>query len=645
MSNVAIRRDRWEALGVAAILILAAWLRLGWPGAYSFGYDEARLSLMSLEMARQGQAARLGMTSSTGIPNLPGAVWLLALPFRLTSDPLGVTLGVGALGLLAVVGAWWLARRAWGAWAGLGAALAFATAPYAVLYSRAIWAQDLLPPLAVLWAVAAVLGIGGGKGWALALHVLIAGFAFQVHYAGITLLPATAWLVLRFRLWRRWPSLLIGGALAALCAWPYVRTILCCAPSVRAAWETFLHQPSQTDLTAWRQLGEMAIGANWTWLPLGPAWRWPPVAAGAMGAASVIMGALALLSLATLLVAIWRDRRTEADARVVLTALLPVWALAGPLAFTRHSSPAYHQYQLAALPAVFIALGVLFARPRRGWRAALAALLVAAALIQAAPVAQALSAVAARLSPGGWGTPLGYLRAAAQALQDGGRVVAHGYSDQAEVDADAAGFRVLFWGYPAQVVDGRAALLLPAADPAQPPHLLMTFAALPAWGELAASGAEGAVTSYPRREGEPPYMAFTVQGLDASGYHSLEPLRLANGAELAGWRARMVGGKWRLSCLWRIVGPLPEGRYHQFNHLRAAPEGEPLAIQDAPVSSAAWQIGDTLITWADFEPPQGSGPFWVDVGMYSYPQMERSPVLGRPGDPLAPIRLGPVKVE
>ena len=53
-------------------------------------------------------------------------------------------------------------------------------------------------------------------------------------------------------------------------------------------------------------------------------------------------------------------------------------------------------------------------------------------------------------------------------------------------------------------------------------------------------------------------------------------------------------------------------------------------------------MGDTLITWAEFE-VAGPGPYWVDVGMYTYPQVERVPVLGREGDPLAPIRLGPVE--
>jgi hypothetical protein len=395
-----------------------------------------------------------------------------------------------------------------------------------------------------------------------------------------------------------------------------------------------------------------------------------------MGAANVILGALMLGGLIASLAALWRELKSAADERVVLTALWPVWALAGPLAFTRHSSPAYHQYQLAALPAAFLALGAgvalsagavngfleRIARIRRTLRraslirairsqnlltAGLVALLLAASIIQAASYSQALNAISTRLTPGGLGTPLRYPREAARALQDGGRVVVHAHGDHADVDGDAAAFRVLFWDYPAQIVDGRSALLIPAADAdhppdgVHPPHLLATFGDLPAWGELAASGIVGTEQGFPRREGEPSFVAFTVQGANTDRFEPVAPLTLANGAQLLGYRARAVGDKWRVSCLWRIVGPLPTGRYHQFNHLRASADGEPLAIRDAPVSSAAWQVGDTLITWADFDCPAAPGPFWLEVGMYSYPQMERSAVLGRPGDPLAPIRLGP----
>jgi len=634
---------RWaravEYGGLAVAAGLAAALRLGWPGVNSFAYDEARVSLLALQMARRGTLVSVGIPSSTGVPNLPAAVWLMAIPFGLSSDPLVATLAVGAAGVLAVAGVWWLAREAWGPWAAFVAATLLAASPFASLYSRAIWGQDLLIPLAVLWAVAAVVGISRGRGWALALHVFVAGFAFQVHYAGAALALGTAWLVVRFRLWRRWRPVVAGAGLAAAAAAPFV-VALARAPAVLTSFRRLLQLPAQADLSALRWLAEMGAGAHWEWLILGEGWRWPAWLGRAMGAASLASGALIAAGLAILFWRLVRGLRQEArDAAGVLGALVPVWALAAPLLFVRHSTPAYPQYQLPALPALFLSAGAVAGRlRRRGCRAAVAALAATVALVQAVPVAQGLGTVAVRLTPGGVGTPLVWPRAAVAGLMDGRAIAVHSFGDDPATGGDAAGFSVLLWGYPHRIVDGRSALLIPGGGPA---HLFFTFADLPAWSEAQALGLGGSERSLPRREGEPPYMALTVERASLAGLRPVGPFTLANGARLEAWQVRAVGPRLRLTTLWKIVGPLMPGEYHQFNHLRMALDGEPLQVSDVPVSSQAWQVGDTLISWADFDRPAAEGPFWLDVGMYTWPEVRRTPVVGRAGDPLAPIGLGP----
>jgi hypothetical protein len=249
--------------------------------------------------------------------------------------------------------------------------------------------------------------------------------------------------------------------------------------------------------------------------------------------------------------------------------------------------------------------------------------------------------VAQQLTPGGMGTPLAKSRAAAHSLKDGRPIVVHAHGDVPEFFGDVAGFSVLLWDYAHRIVDGQSVLLVP--DGAT--HLLATFADLAAWVELQASGPGGVVRTFPRRQGEPPYVALTIEGANLSGFQPVEPLTLANGAQLQGWRVRSVDGRLRITTWWKLVGPLVPGRYHQFNHLHSAQSieqgTEPLAGHDVPLSSHAWQVGDALVTWADFDRPAETGPFWMDVGMYTWPEIQRSPVLDRPGDPLAPIRLGP----
>src|SRR5690606_33742501 len=157
-----VARTEWLAL--LAILLLGAALRFGWPGVNSFAYDEARLSLISLSMARGGEFATLGMPSSARVPNLPAAAWIFALPYAVSPDPLVATGFASLLSWLAVPLVWALGRRAWGPGPGLLAALFLAASPYGVLYGRSIWAQNLLAPMAAAWGLLAYVAIRDRKG-------------------------------------------------------------------------------------------------------------------------------------------------------------------------------------------------------------------------------------------------------------------------------------------------------------------------------------------------------------------------------------------------------------------------------------------------------------------------------------------------
>jgi hypothetical protein len=617
-----MRRLDWVSL--ALIFSLAAWVRLGWVGVSQWSFDHARVSLLALQMARGGQFAWLGMTASNGLPNFPAAVWIYALPFALSPDPLLATLFTGALGALAVVGVWWLAHHAWGAGAAFVAALLLAVSPYLTLYSRDIWSQDLLPPLTVAWAICAVLGIERRRGLALALHIFLAGFAFQVHYAGIALIVPTLWLLIRYRLWARWQAVLLGGLAALLCAAPAVYTLACCAPdalTVLAAstaragvqWQTFQHALA------------LIVGLGWEsqFVALGRA--------EAVGSGAMLGGLLALGVVAAL-------RRNPAT---VFGALWPAWALTAPVLFATLRAEALIHYQLITAPVGFVLIGqsVNFIE-RKGWRGIVLVFVSGIAVFQLWGLANALTTIGAS-ALGAAGTPLRYPRAAVAVLRDGQPIIVHAASDQPEFDADAGGFAVLLWDTPHALVNGRNALLVP------PPggHLLMPTDTIPAWGEWAANGLTGTVQAFPRRINDQPYWALTVGAFERNAFQPVTPVMFANGAELHGWRARMVAGHWRMSTLWHITQAGTPRRVQQFNHFYTAQQTNPLAIQDISAAAPAWRAGDWLITWVDFAPPHTAGPYFLDVGLYTLDDLQRLPTLNRPGDSLAPIRLGPIEVR
>ena len=629
-----------ETLGLALILALAGVLRLGWVGVHSFGYDEARISLSALQMARGSQFASVGMPSSTGVPNPPGFVWLMALPFALSPDPLVASLWVGALGVLTTLGLWYLARRAWGPWPALAAGLLMASSPFAVFYSRSIWSQDLMAPLAVLWALLAVLGVRKNSGPLLAVHLLIAGFAWQVHYSGIVLLPASAWLVLRHRLWRRWPWLLAGTGMAMLALTPFAYRLLREAPDLLLALGSLGGDGARFQPAAYQRWIEVGVGANWHWLPLGWAWTWPPPLSWAQPVAQLLTGFLIVIGLGSLIRNVALGRQAPTSESAILSDLVPIWALATPLVFILSSTPVYHQYQLAALPALLLCAAAAAALPWRWSGPTVAGLALFVALTQGAATAMSLEANRNVLQPGGMGTPLHYPRAAIERLRDGTPVYVHAGDDDPAYDADAAGMSVLLWDYPHRLVDGHSALLLPP-DGARA-HLFFLFPDLPALSMAHAQAHVEAAHSLPRRIGEPPYTALTVRGGPSRGLQPVDPVHLENGAVLVGWDATWRDGELTLVTRWLITEALRPERYHQFNHLYT-PDGEtPLQIIDRPTSSLSWQAGDTLITWATFA-PEGPGPYRFEVGMYAYPGLERVALQGAAPDDPAAIRLGPVE--
>lgn len=648
--------QRWEWIALVIIMLVAAGLRFGWLGTNSFSFDEARVSSLALLMARGGDFAELGMQSSTGIPNFPAAVWIFAIPYFLTPNPLVATAWAGFLSWLAVAGLWWLGRSGWGPWSGLSAAVLAAAAPFIVFYSRSIWSQNLLAPIAVLWAMAAVIGMRDGeKRWRgdlfLGLHAFLAGFAVQVHIAGIALTLASIWLGFRYRLWQRWLPIVVGGALALLAAAPYFYTIGRFGSGARAEIESMLDTPSLIDPVGFIQVVELAIGRNWEGFWLNNHWNWPEPLGSLLSLSQFVLlagviGGLAFLTW-RLVRGIWvdlrcwrgRERLPTVDAAHVLSSLIPIWAIAAPLFFLRSKTPVYHQYMLTSLPALILAVSACaILWRRRYWGPTILIVTCTIGLIQSAAVVQTLNTISGELVEGGMGTPLSYPLTAAQTIRSAGApVVIHTSGDQIAYDGDAAVFDVLFWDYPHQIVDGRSALLIPD----EPSTLLATFATLPAWEMIAQLGLEGSTAEFPRRDGEPPYMAWR-KGEDVmpSLTNLAPPIQLSNGAELRGWAAtEMDDGRWRLVTHWYLSQPAESQQFQQFNHLYLINGNEPSQVRDVSASSQAWAADHHLFTWVYFDSPADAIAHF-DVGMYTWPDLQRSPIVGQE-DPNAPIRLVP----
>jgi 4-amino-4-deoxy-L-arabinose transferase-like glycosyltransferase len=587
--------SRLEVVALLLVLLLAGVLRFGWVGVSSFAGDEARISLDALRLTRGGEFIYIAQPSSTGVPFLPASVWMFAPPYLFSPDPLVATLYVCLISLLTVVGVWWLARG-WGAWVGIAAALFLAASPYAVFYGRSIWQPNLLPALSLLWAWTAwrASRTPHGAAIALAAHCFLAGFIVQVHFAGVALALGSALLFVRLRWWRRLTPVLVGGGLALLCTLPYVYYLTTQDTQVLQRLGEVGGAAAVYDLSALANLVRLAVGYDWGYLALGELDSFSRQPLTALVAALLLLAGLAVLG-RTLF-----GKTAEPPARIFAFILL-VWLLASPLFFLRHTTPVLPHYQLVALPAAALLIGLatrLFAQQAWRWTVTGAVLLVVA--VWTTQISASLERAAGERPPqSALSSILNESREAAAALSPERVALFFTHGDDAAISGEVAVFRVLLWEHPdARIINGEPTLILPNA----PATLMTTLAPFQAWEELESGGLAGDAREYPRRAPVLPFMAADYDGVTLpQGFTPVEAVALADGAVLLGWRTRWVGERFRLSTLWRMEGVPPAEAMQQFHHLYAGDaDAAPTYVSDVPLSMQNWRAGDHVVVMADF---------------------------------------------
>ncbi|MDQ7033741.1 MAG: glycosyltransferase family 39 protein [Anaerolineae bacterium] len=629
-----MRLTKLEWLSLIGVVLLAALLRLGYAGVNPFASDEARLSVLALEIARDGQVIRTGIPNSAGSRNLPASVYAFVPPYLLATDPLLATQYVGLLNLVAVFSLWWLARRTFGIWSATISGLIAAAAPFAVFFSRNIWTQNLLFPMTVLWLVATTIAItshhsrhkyiGIGLAW------FIAGFAFQVHLAGATLGLATLYVTVRWQWWRKWIPVFIGGGIAALALIPFLYEAVCCSPELLSEYSTTTGE-SGIDSQVLLYTIQAALNRGWDYLAAGNLTQhgsaiFPQI----LTAVILILGMMAIAKMR------WFFTRTQYIASlqtehqrtiIELTALL---LLTPTLLFTYHRAPVRLHYILTALPALAIISGAsAMLLKRRIWHIATTGIAIVLVAIWSYQILSSLAIVNQQTAPQGINEPLKAPRTVAYSLPDDGRVVVmHTQSPDYYQRGEAAIWKVLLWNRPQRITNGWSVLLLPN----EPSYLMTEIDGIHAWQEMRDTGImDDNLIQYDPLLGAPPYYMQPYDGetLPPQAIMLDEPVTFDSGLQLLGWYTRHVDGQVRVSMLYQAISnPPDDASLRQFTHLRYAADVEngamdELAYIDDIELTLSWQQGDRLIAIAAFTPSEDSGTFYVDVGQYSLNTGER----------------------
>lgn len=218
MDNFKINQLAW----MVVIFLSAAAFRLSYMDLIEFKVDEARDVFEMAKFFKDPYFIFQGTIQSTGVYNPPLWYYILVLISLPSRDPQYISMMIALINCIAVVGFYFMMRRWYGNAASVIAALFLAFSPWAILFSRKIWAPDLIIPLVVpLLYFLHRFYIDQDKK-SIVWVVVFAGLLIQLHASGIFLAAAIAITII---LTRKKINLANGGlglALASIPLLPYV---------------------------------------------------------------------------------------------------------------------------------------------------------------------------------------------------------------------------------------------------------------------------------------------------------------------------------------------------------------------------------------------------------------------------------------
>ncbi len=206
---------RWELLGLAGVLLLAAILRLEMLSVRSLWHDEA----FSLEMASHPVGV-LWVSLPRVDPHPPGYYVMLHLWTHVFGSSLEVARTLSFLwGMSAVLCTWGLGRRVGGPAVGLLSASLVAFNPFQIYNSNEVRMYAPLTAMSVMsaWALVRAEERDRATDWIL-YGTTVAGMLYLSYYAGPLVLTHGAWALVR----RRWRGVVLSAATAFLLYLPWL---------------------------------------------------------------------------------------------------------------------------------------------------------------------------------------------------------------------------------------------------------------------------------------------------------------------------------------------------------------------------------------------------------------------------------------
>jgi hypothetical protein len=650
---------------------LAAIPRVIWPGVSEYKLDESTAVLTALDALHRHVVPLQGQGSSVaGAAQGPLLYDLVAVVLAIQADPRLVVATIGLINALAVGLTYVACCARFGRRAAFMTAVLFALGPWAVVFSRKIWPNDLLAPAAAvaLWGLLRAMDPktkvpGIGRSW-VALAVLVS-LNFGAWPEAIV--PAFATIALpRTRRGRAaiWSSL--GFSVFAI-------SLVARLADIRAILTALLARPGggrDLNLAPFAYIVQLA-GTDAYQLLAGPSAAFQP--GWPIDLVGLALRVTLFASAATAIVhLVWRRvfrSSAELDECIVL-----LWWLAPAVASVAPGSiEVYVHHFVGTLPSQFILIALGISRIETGLRwlvdvrigrtgrgtnfvAAIGSGLVwTAAGVQLASLVAFLEFVSTHPSDTFFGTPLSVsMSAASQMLLDRrrGPVVMLSSGDEVGVDTVPTVMASLTDSADLIYVDTRHTIVIPGdsastlyvAPDARADALDLTTPWQQPAGPLRETDVIGGSGGFVRFEASP------VGTWRPADWQALE-VPLDDGAAVLSAslpRQAQSGQPLTVDVAWRVGEP-PARPVDQsvFAHL-VADSGATLADLDfSPLPLHVWHAGDVVVNRFSLRVPDVAvaGRYWVDVGRYRRPDLEPVRLLAGVQPPGATsLRLGPLTV-
>jgi hypothetical protein len=603
------------------VLTIAAALRIGKIGVSQYQYDEMMLSMRAKDLVAGRAFPTEGNLASVGIPTPPISVYILALPYTLSSNPLFATTFVAVYNVASVGLLWLLVFRYGNPAAAFWASLIYATNLWGVLFSRNIWEPNLLSTLTLLSLWFGMLGFKDGKRWAQLVFPPTLILTAQIHYSALTLLPLCLYLLWLGRKRLSWLSLTAGAVLALLTLLPFVIGLLSAAPEERERMRSNLSKHerdfSVTDQTL-KDSYQLITGYKLeTWIAPKQAKALEHKMPMAAPLWKFLVGAVLLG-----VVVLWTS-----PVYRPLAGLLCLWAGLPIVIFGLNWTGIHIHYLIISLPALCAIAGIgitwLWTRPHlsRFFKLTTAGIVGVIILSQFLWWNRILDYVDEHATPGGFGPPIHYympvrnelvkfddVLIANESYWTWNSILLNEVSSVREVALAQGGIMV--------IPEGPFAVVTYEKDqnayPYQTDHSL----------------------TFPLRPGEGDYRVDVFkEGLEWAGppLTSIPPARFDNGVQLTGYD----WGEETITLEWKLPAPISQNYYYFVHFLNA--QGDRVGEIDTDFwPGKNWRANDRLITWASSARPENVTTLRIGLFILRNGSYVNSNVLDQANNALSP---------